>query len=37
MTTSAKYSGTFAMVGLGRMGANIVRRLAAHGITSAVY
>ena len=27
----------FAMVGLGRMGANIVRRLAAAGITSAVY
>ena len=37
MTTSAKFSGCFAMVGLGRMGANIVRRLAAHGITSAVY
>jgi len=37
MTTSAKFSGSFAMVGLGRMGANIVRRLAAHGITSAVY
>ena len=27
----------FAMVGLGRMGANIVRRLATHGIVSAVY
>jgi len=27
----------FGMVGLGRMGANIVRRLARHGITSAVY
>ena len=27
----------FAMVGLGRMGANIVRRLAAAGITSTVY
>jgi 6-phosphogluconate dehydrogenase len=27
----------FAMVGLGRMGANIVRRLANHGITSTVY
>jgi len=27
----------FAMVGLGRMGANIVRRLANHGITSVVY
>lgn len=27
----------FAMVGLGRMGANIVRRLASHGITSTVY
>lgn len=27
----------FAMVGLGRMGANIVRRLAQSGITSAVY
>lgn len=28
---------SFAMVGLGRMGANIVRRLSRHGITSAVY
>ncbi len=28
---------TFGMVGLGRMGANIVRRLSRHGITSAVY
>ena len=37
MTPSANYSGNFAMVGLGRMGANIVRRLSAHGITSAVY
>ena len=27
----------FGMVGLGRMGANIVRRLARHNITSAVY
>ena len=27
----------FGMVGLGRMGANIVRRLSRHGITSAVY
>jgi 6-phosphogluconate dehydrogenase len=27
----------FGMVGLGRMGANIVRRLERHGITSAVY
>jgi 6-phosphogluconate dehydrogenase len=27
----------FGMVGLGRMGANIVRRLQKHGITSAVY
>ena len=27
----------FGMVGLGRMGANIVRRLALHNITSAVY
>lgn len=27
----------FAMVGLGRMGANIVRRLARHGISSVVY
>jgi 6-phosphogluconate dehydrogenase len=32
MTTTS-----FAMVGLGRMGANIVRRLERHGITSAVY
>ena len=28
---------TFGMVGLGRMGANIVRRLHRHGITSAVF
>ena len=28
---------TFGMVGLGRMGANIVRRLARHNITSVVY
>ena len=27
----------FGMVGLGRMGANIVRRLARHNITSVVY
>ena len=27
----------FAMIGLGRMGANIVRRLAKAGITSVVY
>ena len=27
----------FGMVGLGKMGANIVRRLSRHGITSAVY
>ena len=27
----------FGMVGLGRMGANIVRRLSRHSITSAVY
>lgn len=34
---SAQVTPSFAMVGLGRMGANIVRRLARHGITSAVY
>jgi len=34
---TANYSGSFAMVGLGRMGANIVRRLANHGINSTVY
>ena len=28
---------TFGMVGLGRMGANIVRRLHRHNITSVVY
>ena len=30
-------STNFGMVGLGRMGANIVRRLQRHGVTSAVY
>ena len=34
---SAQVTPSFAMVGLGRMGANIVRRLARHVITSAVY
>jgi len=34
---SAPLKPNFAMVGLGRMGANIVRRLALHGITSVVY
>ncbi len=37
MTTAPNNSPNFAMVGLGRMGANIVRRLAKHGITSTVY
>ena len=35
--TSAPNTPNFAMVGLGRMGANIVRRLAKHGITSTVF
>lgn len=34
---SAQIKPNFAMVGLGRMGANIVRRLARHEITSVVY
>lgn len=34
---SAQVTLNFAMVGLGRMGANIVRRLARHEITSVVY
>ena len=35
--TSAPNTTNFAMVGLGRMGANIVRRLAQHGISSTVF
>ena len=34
---SAPNTTNFAMVGLGRMGANIVRRLAKHGINSTVF
>ena len=37
MTKSPIAAPNFAMVGLGRMGANIVRRLARNGITSIVY
>jgi 6-phosphogluconate dehydrogenase len=37
MTKSPITAPNFAMVGLGRMGANIVRRLARNGITSIVY
>ena len=35
--SSAPNTTNFAMVGLGRMGANIVRRLATHGINSTVF
>lgn len=31
------HNANFGMIGLGKMGANVVRRLSAHGITSVVY
>lgn len=37
MVTSMDKKTNFGMIGLGKMGANIVRRLANHGIPSAVY